>query len=77
MSGASGDVGIIVQGELYNTLMRGLELNGIADSLGNPDLPLYVLNVTYPLLDDEIVRFCAGNTAVLMMRLSLAISQTG
>jgi indolepyruvate ferredoxin oxidoreductase, alpha subunit len=67
LGGAAGEVGVIVQGGLYNTLLRALELTGIADSLGNTDLPLYVLNVTYPLIDDEIVRFCAGKTAVLII----------
>jgi indolepyruvate ferredoxin oxidoreductase alpha subunit len=67
LGGTAGDVGVIVQGGLYNTLLRALELTGIADSVGNTDLPLYVLNVTYPLIDDEIVRFCAGKTAVLII----------
>jgi indolepyruvate ferredoxin oxidoreductase, alpha subunit len=67
MGGRDGEVGIIVQGGLYNTLLRALELNGVADALGHTDLPLYVLNVTYPLLDDEIVRFCTGKSAVLIV----------
>jgi indolepyruvate ferredoxin oxidoreductase, alpha subunit len=67
LGGSGGDVGIIVQGGLYNTLLRALELTGQADSLGNTLLPLYVLNVTYPLLDDEIIRFCAGKSAVLIV----------
>ena len=64
---AHGTVGIILQGGLYNTLLRALELNGVADALGHTDLPLYVLNVTYPLVPDEVVRFCAGKAAVLMV----------
>jgi indolepyruvate ferredoxin oxidoreductase, alpha subunit len=67
MGGSAGEVGIIVQGGLYNTLLRALELEGLADSVGNTQLPLYVLNVTYPLLDDEVARFCAGKTAVLIV----------
>jgi indolepyruvate ferredoxin oxidoreductase, alpha subunit len=67
MGTPNGDVGIIVQGGLYNTLLRSLELVGVADSMGNARLPIYVLNVTYPLLDDEVTRFCAGKTAVLMI----------
>jgi indolepyruvate ferredoxin oxidoreductase alpha subunit len=67
MGGSSGEVGIILQGGLYNTLMRALELAGLADSFGTTELPLYVLNVTYPLLDDEIVRFCAGKKAILIV----------
>ena len=30
-------------------------------------LPLYILNVTYPLIPDEIARFCAGKRAVLVV----------
>jgi indolepyruvate ferredoxin oxidoreductase alpha subunit len=67
LGGSQGSVGIIVQGGLYNTLVRALELLGLADSAGNTELPLYVLNVTYPLIDEEIVRFCRGKTAVLIV----------
>jgi indolepyruvate ferredoxin oxidoreductase alpha subunit len=67
MGGSSGDVGIILQGGLYNTLLRALERAGLADSFGATQLPLYVLNVTYPLLDEEIVRFCAGKKAILIV----------
>jgi indolepyruvate ferredoxin oxidoreductase alpha subunit len=67
LGGSDADVGIIVQGGLYNTLLRALELTGLADSFGNTPLPLYVLNVTYPLLDEEITRFCADKSAVLIV----------
>ena len=67
MGGSGGEVGIIVQGGLYNSLLRALELIGLADSIGNTEMPLYVLNVTYPLIDDEIVRFCAGKSAVMIV----------
>jgi indolepyruvate ferredoxin oxidoreductase, alpha subunit len=67
MGGAAGDVGIILQGGLYNTLLRALELLGLADAFGRTDLPLYVLNVTYPLIDEEIRSFCAGKRAVLII----------
>lgn len=64
---AEGEVGIIVQGGLYNGLMRALELLGLADPFGRTDLPIYCLNVTYPLIDDEVKAFCAGKRAVLMV----------
>jgi indolepyruvate ferredoxin oxidoreductase, alpha subunit len=67
MGGDADDVGIIVQGGLYNTLMRGLELLGLADSTGATEVPVYVLNVTYPLIDDEVTQFCAGKKAVLIV----------
>src|SRR6186713_1338318 len=51
LGGTSGEVGIILQGGLYNTVSRALELLGLGNSLGETDLPLYVLNVTYPLIE--------------------------
>ncbi len=62
-----GDVGIIVQGGLYNTMMRALELRGLADSFGNSTLPVYCLNVTYPMIDAEVIDFCRDKKAVLMI----------
>ncbi len=65
--GPDGDIGIIVQGGLFNTLNRALELMNMSDSFGNTKLPVYVLNVTYPLVPDEIRDFCIGKRAVLIL----------
>ncbi len=65
--GATDDVGIVLQGGLYNNTLRALELLGCADTFGSSKLPLYVLNVTYPLLPEEWVRFCSGKRAVLIV----------
>ncbi|MCP8937948.1 indolepyruvate ferredoxin oxidoreductase subunit alpha [Alsobacter sp. SYSU M60028] len=65
--GDLSDIGIVLQGGMYNTALRALELNGLADAFGNARVPLYVLNVTYPLVDAEFVRFCAGKRAVLIV----------
>jgi len=62
-----GDIGIIVQGGLFNTLNRALELKDLSDSFGSTKLPVYVLNVTYPLIPDEVRDFCAGRRAVLIV----------
>ena len=62
-----GDIGIIVQGGMFNALNRALEQNGLSDDFGNAKVPIYVLNVTYPLIPDEIVAFCAGKRAVLIV----------
>ncbi|MBK5919944.1 indolepyruvate ferredoxin oxidoreductase [Rhodothalassium salexigens] len=67
LGGAVGPCGIVVQGGLYNTLIRALELLGRSDAFGNTDLPIYVLNVAYPLIDDEIVGFCADKSSVLLL----------
>jgi indolepyruvate ferredoxin oxidoreductase alpha subunit len=61
------DIGIILQGGMYNTTVRSLELLGLADAFGDTKIPLYVLNVTYPLIDDEVKQFCAGKRAVLII----------
>ena len=61
------DVGIVVQGGLYNSVVRGLQQLGLADPFGESRLPILALNVTYPLVDDEITAFCAGKRAVLVV----------
>ncbi|HYM29655.1 MAG TPA: indolepyruvate ferredoxin oxidoreductase subunit alpha [Candidatus Cybelea sp.] len=67
MPGRIDDVGIIVQGGIYNTVIRALQQLGLADTFGKSVLPIYVLNVTYPLVPDEVTAFCAGKRAVLMV----------
>jgi indolepyruvate ferredoxin oxidoreductase alpha subunit len=56
-------VGIIVQGGMYNGLIRALQRLGLADIYGATDVPLYVLNVTYPLISSEFLDFAAGKDA--------------
>ncbi|WP_179505047.1 MULTISPECIES: indolepyruvate ferredoxin oxidoreductase subunit alpha [unclassified Sphingomonas] len=60
-------IGIIVQGGLYNNLNRAMELLGLADAYGAAQLPIYCLNVTYPLIPDEVAAFCAGKRTVLVV----------
>jgi len=62
-----GDLGIVVQGGHYNTLVRVLERLGLADVFGRSQVPLYVMNVAYPVVDAEVLRFCEGKRAVLMV----------
>jgi len=64
---SEGDIGIILLGGMYNGVMRALQQLGLADVYGNCSVPLYVLNVAYPLVDDQIADFCAGKRAVLMV----------
>ena len=61
------DIGIVMQGGMYNTAIRALERLGLADSFGNTRVPLYVLNVTYPLIDAELTRFCEAKRAILVI----------
>jgi indolepyruvate ferredoxin oxidoreductase alpha subunit len=61
------DLGVIVQGGCYNTFLRALERLGLADVYGHSQVPLYVMNVAYPLIDTELQRFCAAKRAVLLV----------
>lgn len=60
-------IGIIVQGGLFNTLNRALQKLGLSDHFGETQIPIHCLNVTYPLVDDELADFCKGKSAVLMV----------
>ena len=64
---ATGDVGVIMLGGLYNTTMRALQYLGVAGAHGESALPLYVLNVAYPLIEEELIAFCRDKKAVLMV----------
>jgi len=64
---SEGDVGIIMLGGMYNGVMRALQQLGLADVYGNSAVPLYIMNVAYPMIDDEVVDFCIGKKAVLMI----------
>jgi indolepyruvate ferredoxin oxidoreductase alpha subunit len=60
-------VGIVLQGGMYNGVIRALQRLGLADVSGKTDVPLYVLNVTYPLVKDEFLEFCTGKDALLVV----------
>jgi len=65
--GMREDVGVLCQGGLYNATIRALQQLGLADAFGTAQVPIYCLNVTYPLIADEILAFCAGKRAVLIV----------
>jgi len=63
----AGKVGLIVQGGMYNGVIRALQRLGLADLYGNTDLPIYCLNVAYPLVASEFLDFCEGKDQVLVV----------
>jgi indolepyruvate ferredoxin oxidoreductase alpha subunit len=67
LEGRHADVGLIVQGGLYNTTLRALQQAGLANGTGESELPMLVLNVVYPLVPSQIAAFCAGKRAVLVV----------
>ncbi len=62
-----GRVGIICQGGMYNSVIRGLQRLGLANIYGDTDIPIYVLNVTYPLVPDEVLGFASGKDSILVI----------
>ncbi|HIF68095.1 MAG TPA: indolepyruvate ferredoxin oxidoreductase subunit alpha [Deltaproteobacteria bacterium] len=67
LDGTKKELGIILQGGMYNAVIRALQRLGLADSFGNSEIPLYLLNVTYPLLPEEFAEFCEGKQSVLLV----------
>ncbi|MGE4612542.1 MAG: indolepyruvate ferredoxin oxidoreductase subunit alpha [Paracoccaceae bacterium] len=60
-------IGLVVQGGMYNSVIRSLQRLGLADSYGKTDIAIYVLNVTYPLVQDEFLAFCEGKDSLLVV----------
>ncbi|GIT25826.1 MAG: hypothetical protein CM1200mP41_18700 [Gammaproteobacteria bacterium] len=65
--GSRSDIGIIMQGGLFNSVVRALQQLELADTYGESCIPLAILNVAYPLVPDEITRFCASKRSVLIV----------
>lgn len=67
MGPSEGKIGILMQGGMYNSVIRALQYLGLSDAYGNTKVPLYVMNVTYPVIDTEVADFCRDKDAVLMI----------
>jgi indolepyruvate ferredoxin oxidoreductase alpha subunit len=65
--GEMQEIGILCQGGLYNAVIRALQMLGLADAFGASRVPIYCMNVTYPLIPEEIADFCVGKRAVLVV----------
>jgi indolepyruvate ferredoxin oxidoreductase alpha subunit len=65
--GRHADLGLVLQGGLYNSVIRALQALGLADAFGDSAVPLLVLNVTCPLVPEQIADFCVGKRAVLVL----------
>ncbi|QDL38062.1 indolepyruvate ferredoxin oxidoreductase subunit alpha [Rhodoferax sediminis] len=65
--GELGELGLIVPGGLYNGVIRALQQLDLADTYGRSKIPLYVMNVVYPLVPDELIQFCVTRLSVLVV----------
>ena len=66
IDGTERDVGIITHGMIYNSLMRCLYNLGEANLYGETRVPILNLNVTNPLVPEEIILFLRDKKAVLV-----------
>jgi indolepyruvate ferredoxin oxidoreductase, alpha subunit len=60
-------LGIICQGGLYNATIRALQTLGLADAFGASRVPIYCMNVTYPMVPEEIIEFAAAKESILIV----------
>jgi indolepyruvate ferredoxin oxidoreductase alpha subunit len=65
--GERSDMGILCQGGMYNAVIRALQLLGQADAFGAARIPIYCMNVTYPLIPEEVVDFSRDKRAILIV----------
>jgi indolepyruvate ferredoxin oxidoreductase alpha subunit len=66
-AGTLTDTGILCQGGMYNAVIRALQTLGLADAFGVSQVPIYCMNVTYPLVPDEVMAFCNSKSRVLIV----------
>ena len=66
-AGDADDVGILCQGGMYNVTIRSLQQLGLADAFGVSRIPIYCMNVTYPMVPEEVTAFCNGKHAVIII----------
>jgi indolepyruvate ferredoxin oxidoreductase alpha subunit len=65
--GETRDLGIICQGGMYNATIRALQTLGLADVFGVARVPIYCMNVTYPMVPEEIVKFSETKKSILIV----------
>ena len=64
---STSNIGIVIQGGMYNGVIRALQRVGLADIYGETSVPIYCLNVTYPLVASEFEQFCEGKDHILVV----------
>jgi len=67
VGGGVAGIGLVIQGGLFNNLVRALQQFGLADAFGQSRLPILILNAVYPLVPAEITSFAADKRALLVV----------
>ena len=64
---STSNIGIVTQGGMYNGVIRALQRVGLADIYGETSVPIYCLNVTYPIVASEFEEFCKDKDHILVV----------
>jgi len=65
--GDDREIGIVMQGGLWNTTVRGLAELGVADVYGRSAVPLLVLNCLHPLVPEQLIGFMRGKRRIFVV----------
>jgi indolepyruvate ferredoxin oxidoreductase, alpha subunit len=65
--GPESHLGIVMQGGLWNTVVRGLHVLGLADVYGRSPVPMLILNALHPLVPEELIGFLRGKRHVFVV----------
>ena len=65
--GSGGRIGIVCQGGMFNGVIRALQRLGLADIHGQTQVPIWCLNVTYPLIPQEFLAFASDKDHLLVV----------
>ena len=67
LPGTESRLGIVMQGGLWNTVARGLNVLGLADVRGRSPVPMLILNALHPLVPEELIGFLRGKEQVFVV----------
>jgi indolepyruvate ferredoxin oxidoreductase alpha subunit len=65
--GSESQIGLVMQGGLWNTVARGLHVLGLGDVHGRTPVPMLILNALHPLVPEELIGFLRGKSHVFVV----------
>jgi len=65
--GSIQNIGLVVQGGLYNNLISALKEMSLSDETGNSKISIYILNIVHPLVPEEIENYAKKFKGLLII----------
>ena len=65
--GSIQNIGLVVQGGLYNNLISALKEMSLSDETGNSKISIYILNIVHPLVPEEIENYAKKYKGLLII----------